>query len=1118
MSVLNTLHLKLAMAIILMIAAPVSLDAQISTYTKTIGGYKGPVKKVTSTNDQGVNIDCFNPDGTIQKNIKSTYDTYIVFEWKDSTFIQKFYRKSDDSYVSSSILKYNSTDDGFYCELNKSAYRWDFNQSALYCIDCVKNTVLWKLKSELKTDKGYYSVMYDAGGNPLSKVAVKTYNPDKYGNFTCLEHVSGDGIRHKTNIAYEYYEDDFSVQGPVNENAGNGGPDDILLKAGIRMLLDKNYDSALKLYSEVAEIFYRQGETGDRKYLEAIKGMADCYEMTGDSKSAIKYYNKLLKYSDLWQSDYACLKLSALYQKAGNENAAIQVLETGISKYREADGRWNNNYYRIFKDLFYLYYSKEDFTNAIRVGEELTGIIGSDLPRWSAIGLDLATVYMQTGEAAKARVMLDRILSIYAEDPDGYSVTHKFNIALGYLQLGETAYNTGDYENAISLCLKARNLMERAGKVSTVNYISVKKFLAMSYSELGDMKSATGYAYDAYNLAVQYGADYNIVASALVNLVAILYQAGYSEQAENMLSVAEGLNINKDNKASLYNMLSVACRDKADYEAALKYGRLAVGLCEDPVFYHNLAINYAENQNFNEAAACLLNGWELAANELYHLFMQNRENDRHFAWERYRLLIKAPVELLWQTNNSEIVKYAYNSLLLTKSIQLATSVNFRSAVYNSGNTVLINLYDKWLGMSPDNDLYKETELELLSIINGQNGLGTAFNIRWNNIRDGLDEKGLAVEFFRIVRDDTGEEAYFALLLRHDWDAPKVVNICLDSAVRSLDGMDIDQLYTSSMAGNMIWAKILQEAQVRDDEIENIYFAPDGGLYSIAIEYLTVDGERMNEHYNMHRLSSTREIVAKTEYEHGNHAALFGGIDYNIAPEEMEFYSYTLSGDRTFNNVWNYLPGTQKEIDDINEILTGSGYSVDIHSGGTCIEESIKNYSAQAPDILHIATHGFYLPTGSTSSDGGVNLLRCGLAFAGANNTTLGYNDIPEGIDDGILSADEISRMDLRGTFLVVLSACQTGLGDVEDEGVFGLQRAFKKAGAGSILMSLWNVDDTATQKFMSFFYQALVSGMSKHNAFAYAQEKIRQLDFIDSSHQSHSGSDPYYWASFVLLD
>ena len=127
------------------------------------------------------------------------------------------------------------------------------------------------------------------------------------------------------------------------------------------------------------------------------------------------------------------------------------------------------------------------------------------------------------------------------------------------------------------------------------------------------------------------------------------------------------------------------------------------------------------------------------------------------------------------------------------------------------------------------------------------------------------------------------------------------------------------------------------------------------------------------------------------------------------------------------------------------------------------------------------------------------------------NILIHRDSIPENSDDGILTALEISHLDFKDLDLVVLSACQTGLGDTNSEGVYGLQRAFKKAGANTILMSLDKVDDEATQILMVEFYKNLMGGKTKHQSFKDAQKYLRSVE-------NGKYDNPKYWASFIMLD
>jgi CHAT domain-containing protein len=134
------------------------------------------------------------------------------------------------------------------------------------------------------------------------------------------------------------------------------------------------------------------------------------------------------------------------------------------------------------------------------------------------------------------------------------------------------------------------------------------------------------------------------------------------------------------------------------------------------------------------------------------------------------------------------------------------------------------------------------------------------------------------------------------------------------------------------------------------------------------------------------------------------------------------------------------------------------------------------------------------------------LFYSGLIMSGGQSTWTDSTFVVEK-NDGILTAYEISKIDFHNVDLVVLSACETGLGDNLFDGIFGLQRAFKKAGAKSILMSLWQIDDKATSEYMGLFYDLLSYGLSKHESYKRTVAEIKK-----------KYNDPYYWASFVLLD
>jgi len=188
----------------------------------------------------------------------------------------------------------------------------------------------------------------------------------------------------------------------------------------------------------------------------------------------------------------------------------------------------------------------------------------------------------------------------------------------------------------------------------------------------------------------------------------------------------------------------------------------------------------------------------------------------------------------------------------------------------------------------------------------------------------------------------------------------------------------------------------------------------------------------------------------------------------------------------------------------------------MRTGTMGTEESFLAMSGKAPSILHVATHGFYY-TADKAMD--INYLKgyndammlSGLILSGGNRAWTGQK-IPKGVLGGVITANEIAGMNLEGTNLLVLSACQTGLGAATPEGLYGLQRAFKKAGVQTMIMTLWEVSDVASKDFMIKFYEELVNkenGRDKRIAFSKAIKYMKNESIF---------SDPYYWAGFIMLD
>jgi CHAT domain-containing protein len=420
------------------------------------------------------------------------------------------------------------------------------------------------------------------------------------------------------------------------------------------------------------------------------------------------------------------------------------------------------------------------------------------------------------------------------------------------------------------------------------------------------------------------------------------------------------------------------------------------------------------------------------------------------------------------------------------------------------------------------------------------------------VQNHISDNDIAIEFASFSDENT--TTYIAYLLKKGYKTPAYKKILTHNNDENLNNSEI---YLSAEFCKTLWGALKEELS----GVENIYFAPTGELYNIAIEslpYWENPSMLVSDKWNFFRLSSTRELALNKERYNSKSATVYGGLKYDTATNQLgttdEFNYNPLDVDAIgLRSGVEYLPGSHKEALLIDKLLKSNKVNDKLYLGEAGTETTLKALGGERVNMLHIATHGFYWSerearrmdfqflNNQNKNVEDKMLSRSGLLFAGANNILSG-KEIPGNIDDGVLTAEEISRIDLRGLDLLVLSACQTALGEISGEGVFGLQRGFKKAGAQSILMSLWNVDDKATQLFMSKFYELLLADKdnphNKRNAHLKAQQFVKNYEIDMNSISSHeleyykeNGAvinyntgkvKPFcnhkFWAAFILLD
>lgn len=492
---------------------------------------------------------------------------------------------------------------------------------------------------------------------------------------------------------------------------------------------------------------------------------------------------------------------------------------------------------------------------------------------------------------------------------------------------------------------------------------------------------------------------------------------------------------------------------------------------------------------------------------------------------------------------NSLLEKTYDAALFYKGLLLRSSTRIRNSIYESGNEELIERYNRLsalkkqsMNSAPGDTVAinlkgridrEESELINLSAEYRQNI--EKQNVTWRQVRDRLRVDEAAIEFITAPDSAHQQPHYGALILRPDYQLPLYVDLFgqtqLDSLLALRRGSTevnrVANFYSTSKVGlgqqayQLIFAPIAPHLE----GVRTIYYSPTQSIHSIAMAALCDERKQLlGDLFDLRLVSSTGNIVYREETAVSacQDISLYGGIVYNADDTAAQ------AGNAA---EWPYLKHSLTEVQAIDSLFLQSkagkhGYCKGLQAS----EEQLRLYAEHQTDILHIATHGYYFQEGNDRSASLLKteyeqfltqfperkdnaMYRAGLLFAEGNEVWTGRKKKDPQVD-GIVMAAEIAEMNLSRTPLVVLSACETGAGfNNNNEGVFGLQRAFKLAGVESIVMSLWEVNDASGKEFMNLFYFYLLQGMEKHAAFRKSQQELRKK-YVQANH----------WAAFVMMD
>lgn len=527
---------------------------------------------------------------------------------------------------------------------------------------------------------------------------------------------------------------------------------------------------------------------------------------------------------------------------------------------------------------------------------------------------------------------------------------------------------------------------------------------------------------------------------------------------------------------------------------------------------------YAHEGRVNEAKEMVLN--ILNNDESTIRFVLSRLNSNEKT-NQYGLLNTLADNLfsvaMLQKDDSDLSQAVFDYCLLYKQAFLTSESLMRKQILESGDSVLIGRFTDLQNLKDTRQTLLQAGLDASAIEENISSLEAQIqedskvygdytrelNLKWRDIQSVLEDEDAVVEFLAYHDALSSENKVGAVVLCKGWSTPKMVTLCKNEELEQ-------SLQSPDMMGKLIWMPIMNMLPNK----KKIYFVPSGIINTIGVESAIIDGKFISERCNLLRLSSSRALVHKKDAT-GAQVVLYGGVYYS----NDEIGNNSCPSDRAAEKDIPYLSGTKIEVETIRSLIDGMGsIPTELYMGHEATETSVRNIKPFATKVLHIATHGYFKPEniGISSSIVAMNnslendiLSRSGLLLAHAQESLWGERT-ENTCDDGMLTSQEISNLDLRGTDLVVLSACETAKGEVTGDGVFGLQRGFKKAGVNSILMSLWKVDDEATCKLMTEFYTNWIAKkMTKNDALEAAKKVVRE---------TKGWEDPKYWAAFILLD
>ncbi|MDN5217048.1 CHAT domain-containing protein [Fulvivirgaceae bacterium BMA12] len=879
------------------------------------------------------------------------------------------------------------------------------------------------------------------------------------------------------------------------------------LKIGDYKAASTNIDQAiaiLKKNKKQEDVIHYAKVLETRAKLLALQGYYD------EAKSDIYKSEKLQKKSDLSSGIYTVNtidELAHLYIKMGKYSETERLLKISLDDKTKLYGQENRKLIGPLTELGRLQFIKGEFTDAektVRTALHLAvANYDENATKTTAPRVLLSRIYTEIGDLEKAKEQSLKALAIQQQH---FGKSH-IHVAKTYTQLAAIKLLLKeDVDDIETMLITAREITVQKLGVDNPLYAEVIQRLAALYIRQDQFQKAYSLLLEANEIwADKIGKRHNLNAAVIGALLGdIYYKQKLYDQARDHYQAAR----------KRY--------DKIFDKKHPSYVKLLSKLSK----VHYMSGNRAQAKNLIEEALVNYNHY------IKNYFSALSEKQKHKYWHTIKDDFEYFNTLALQY--PDLIGKMYDNALITKSLLLNSSIKIRQRILNSDDEALKMKYAEWvdkkelqasiLSMSPEqiesNEIDPaslEEDIELLEKYLSEKSTLFATKkenarINWKDIRHALENDEVAVEMVRF--------RYFDHILT---DSVIYAFLSVKKGVRGTpdyvflkNGRSLETKYFNFYKNAMrfrlkdrysyknFWKPIKNNL----GKYSTLYLSPDGVYNQINLETIpTPENSYVIDEADIVVLRNTKELHFRKNQPLeamplDNTAFILGN---------PAFYSSTEAGTRFIAP----LPGAEAEVKNLSGVLQEKGYKFDYYLNQDATEKAVKEI--KSPRIFHVASHGFFEAEEEGAEESiGLDiswneasrnpLLRSGVLLANSGEilkqTTSQFNR-----KDGILTAFEAMNLDLDQTELVVLSACETGLGAVEiGEGVYGLQRAFLQAGAKSLVMSLFKVSDDATQKLMSNFYQKWLDSGDKRASFVAAKKEIRS-----------QYPNPMDWGAFVMV-